>query len=135
VLQRVDEALSSDTEVLIGHSLGSVIAYEYLCEFHPESVKMLVTLGSPLGIQNLIFHRLTPPPVEGKGQWPGAVTWVNVADLNDKVALCKELADLYPGPQSNVVDDRLVDNGNKPHDIVRYLNSAQTGSALYDTLR
>ena len=37
------------TRVLIGHSLGSVVAYECLCA-HPEwTVNTLVTLASPLG--------------------------------------------------------------------------------------
>ena len=56
--QRVSEAVGDDTRVLVGHSLGSVVAYEALCANPGWPVRMLVTLGSPLGIPNLIFDRL-----------------------------------------------------------------------------
>jgi pimeloyl-ACP methyl ester carboxylesterase len=136
VLARVSEQVSEDTKVLIGHSLGSIVTYEYLCRYPPRSVRMLVTLGSPLGIPNLIFDRITPAPIDGRGTWPGAVTgWLNVADRNDIVALRKELATLFP-PMLGVdaVQDRLVDNGDKPHAIDRYLNAAETGDGLGDAL-
>jgi len=132
VLARVDEEVDTDTRVLIGHSLGSLVAYEYLCHHQPASVELLVTLGSPLGIPNLVFDRLTPAPVKGTGAWPGTVgAWVNVADPDDIVALRKELAPLFPGRSPGImVADRLVDNGNEPHAIDRYLNACETGSAI-----
>ena len=84
--------------MVIGHSLGSVVAYEYLCHDRPASVELLVTLGSPLGIPNVVFDKLTPAPVGGAGAWPGMVAaWVNVADPDDIVALRKDLAPLFPG--------------------------------------
>jgi hypothetical protein len=136
VLGRVDEQVGEGTEVLIGHSLGSVVAYEYLCRYRPPSAKLLVTLGCPLGIPKLVFDRLTPVPTDHRGAWPGAVVgWVNVADPNDVVALRKQLAGLFPGAsQGQRIDDRLVDNGDQPHAIDRYLNARQTGSALGDAL-
>jgi pimeloyl-ACP methyl ester carboxylesterase len=135
VLARVRKRVSEDTRVVIGHSLGSVVAYEYLCNDQPQSVELLVTLGSPLGIPNVVFDRLTPAPVAGAGAWPGTVaTWVNVADRNDIVALRKDLAPLFPGPRGQMVTDRLAVNGPEPHAIDRYLNSKQTGSALGDVL-
>ena len=87
--------------MLIGHSLGSVVAYEYVCRYRPPSVELLVTLGSPLGIPKLVFDRLTPVPADGAGAWPGPVAgWVNVADPDDIVALRKQLAGLFPGPSA-----------------------------------
>ena len=137
VLERVREAVHDDTRVLIGHSMGSIIAYEYLCLYQPPGVRLLVTLGSPLGIRNLIFDSLTPAPVAGVGVWPGKVgTWVNVADQNDVVALRKELSPLWSGPFSAYqITDRRVDNGDEPHSVARYLNSRQAGAALADALR
>jgi hypothetical protein len=91
---RVAAAVGEDeVRVLIGHSLGSVVAYEALCA-HPEwPVRALVTLGSPLGIKNLIFDRLQP----SGGCWPGPVrAWTNVADAGDVVALVKDLRS-HPG--------------------------------------
>jgi hypothetical protein len=132
VLQRVAEEVTPDTRVIIGHSLGSVVVYEYLARDRPPQVELLVTLGSPLGIPNLVFERLTPAPTGGVGAWPGAVAgWVNVADADDKVALRKQLAPLFPGPDGGAgVQDRLVDNGDEPHAISRYLNAEPTGAAL-----
>lgn len=135
VLGRVRERVSDDTMVMIGHSLGSVVAYEYLCHDRPGSVELLVTLGSPLGIPNVIFDKLTPAPISGAGAWPGVDSWVNVADRDDIVALRKDLAPLFPGSlRHQAVLDRLVDNGDEPHAIDRYLNTRQTGSALGDVL-
>jgi PGAP1-like protein len=136
VLARVDEEVDTDTRVLIGHSLGSVVAYEYLCHYQPASVQLLVTLGSPLGIPNLVFDRLTPAPIKGAGVWPETVgAWVNVADPDDIVALRKDLAPLFPGRSpGTMIADRLVDNGNEPHAIDRYLNAWETGSAIGDVL-
>lgn len=132
VLARVDVEVGGDTRVLIGHSLGSVVAYEYLARYRPGSVRLLVTLGSPLGIPSVVFERLTPAPVGGQGAWPGPVTgWLNVADLDDVVALRKQLAGLFPPPPAaGPVLDRLVDNGDRPHAIERYLNAAPTGEGI-----
>ncbi|NUK32248.1 hypothetical protein HRW12_00350 [Streptomyces lunaelactis] len=136
VLERLHAKVADDTRVLIGHSLGSVVIYEYLYRFRPASVELCLTLGSPLGIPRLVFDRLTPAPHDGKGEWPGTVPgWVNVADPDDIVALRKDLAILFPGPPPDgSVDDRLVDNGDSPHAINRYLNARETGSALGDVL-
>jgi hypothetical protein len=136
VLARVREQISDDTRVVIGHSLGSVVAYEYLCHEQRPSVELLVTLGSPLGIPNVVFDRLTPAPARGVGTWPcGVRAWVNVADPDDIVALRKDLRPLFPGTAPHqAVADRLVDNGSQPHAVERYLNARQTGSALGDVL-
>jgi hypothetical protein len=132
VLTRVGAAISAETRVMIGHSLGSVVAYEYLCRYRPRSVQLLVTLGSPLGIPNLIFERLSPAPVGGRGWWPGSIaSWVNIADRDDIVALRTTLSGLFPPPAGVApVQDRPVDNGGRPHAIDRYLNAGPTGEAL-----
>ena len=132
VLDRVAAEVTAATRVVIGHSLGSVVAYEYCCRRNPEGVELLVTLGCPLGIPRLIFDRLDPPPVHGRGAWPDPVLrWVNVADPNDVVALRKQLAPHFgPSPADISVVDRLVDNGNQPHEVSCYLNSRQTGEAV-----
>ena len=130
VLARLNEKVDDSTRVMIGHSLGSVVAYEYLCRYRPSSVELLVTLGSPLGIPNLVFDRLTPSPAHGVGAWPGVAGWTNVADSNDVVALRKQLAGVFSGPAAAVVDDRMVNNGDQPHAVDRYLSASETGSAL-----
>ncbi|MEV6473346.1 hypothetical protein [Streptomyces sp. NPDC051657] len=61
-IEAVTVRVGPDTAVLVGHSLGSVVAYEALCA-HPEwPVRTLVTLGSPLGMPTLVHDRLRPAP-------------------------------------------------------------------------
>ena len=127
-LDRVAAGVGEDTRVMVGHSLGSVVAYEALCA-HPEwPVRALVTLGSPLGIRNLIFDRLVPAPAGGvQGTWPGGIrSWVNVADSGDVVALVKDLRPLFGGQ----VACYLVHNGSHAHDVRPYLTAAETGAAI-----
>jgi hypothetical protein len=127
---RVDRVAGTGTAVLVGHSLGSVVAYEAACA-HPDWDLALVTLGCPLGIRNLVFDRLRPPPEDGRGQYPaGAATWTNIADTGDVVALVKRLAPLF----GERVQDLLVDNGSKAHDISPYLTAVQTGHAIAEGL-
>jgi len=58
----VEKVITDQTRVLVGHSLGTVVAYEALCA-HPEwPVRTFVSLGSPLGISILIFELLRPAP-------------------------------------------------------------------------
>ena len=131
VLERVSREVTPETEIIIGHSLGSVVAYEYLARYAPYQVRLFVTLGSPLGIPALIFDRLTPPPREGIGVWPGRVPrWVNIADKNDIVAWRKQLSPLFQSEFDRRVEERLVNNGKSPHAIGPYLNARFTGQAL-----
>lgn len=126
-LRSLEDAVTGDTRVLIGHSLGSVVAYEALSA-HPEwRVHTLVTLGSPLGISKIVFDRLNPVPVGGRGFFPGSVVaWVNMAAPGDVVALVKRLADRFDG----AVTDLLVDNGAKAHDASPYLTTVEVGQAV-----
>ncbi|MFG2440734.1 hypothetical protein [Streptomyces sp. NPDC048508] len=59
-LARAADQIGDDTRVVVAHSLGSVIAYEAVCARPGHHVRALVTLGSPLGIENLILHRSSP---------------------------------------------------------------------------
>lgn len=131
----VDAVVSEDTRVLIGHSLGSVVAYEALHEYGASpkwaQVQTLVTLGSPLGIPNLIFHRLDPGPEEGVAPQPRVARWTNISDDSDIVALVENLDPLFAGE----VLDVAVDNGAKVHDISPYLTAVETGEAVMKGLR
>ena len=127
VLTIVQSQIISDTRVVIGHSLGSVVAYEALCR-NPKNVVSFVSIGSPLGIRNLIFDKLTPHPnTSGIGAWPGPVKyWTNIADKGDIVALEKKLAPFF----SKRVKDILVCNGSDAHDATRYLTTKEAGEAI-----
>lgn len=127
VQERVANEVSNDTKVILGHSLGSVVAYEALCS-HPDwPIETLITLGSPLGIHDLIFDRLRPPPVNGVGVWPKSLKrWINIADGGDVVALEKQLRVRF----GDRVEDHLIYNGVSAHDIRPYLTAEETGRAI-----
>ena len=125
VQRRVDAVITHETQVVVGHSLGSVISYNALRRSPDLDVHTLVTLGSPLG-QKMVREMLQPPVAPGDA-WPGSVQrWVNVAAVGDHAAAIHCLAE--------VLDDRIedvrVDNGHRAHDPEPYLNAAVTGAAV-----
>jgi hypothetical protein len=124
--QAVLDAVSADTRVLVGHSLGSVVAFETL-HAHPDlPVHTLVTLGSPLGAPAL-HGRLRPEVTPPTSEWPpGVRRWTNVADATDVVALQKRLSRVF----GTAVDDHLVHNGATMHSIEPYLTAVETGEAI-----
>ena len=128
---RIAARVTADTRVLVAHSLGSVVAYETLCANPQWPVTTFVTIGSPLGIANLIFHKLRPAPENGRGRWPASLRrWTNIADKGDVVALRKELAPVF----DDRVHDVLVYNGSHAHDATRYLTARETGMAIAEGL-
>ncbi len=135
IQERFGEAIGPDTQVVVAHSLGSVVAYEALCAHPGWNVRGLVTLGSPLGIRNIIFDRLQPAPQRLAGSWravwPSPLTsWTNIADQADFVALVKRLGPVF----GEAVADVEIDNGARMHEVARYLTAAETGSAIVRAL-
>ncbi|MFF2363770.1 hypothetical protein ACFVU0_13775 [Streptomyces sp. NPDC058122] len=136
VLARVVDRIGEDTRVVVAHSLGSVVAYEALCARPGHRVRALVTIGSPLGIENLILHRLQPTPLalggRPRGHWPGGegLAWTNLADAGDVVALVKDLRPAF-GEQ---VRCAIVHNDVKAHEATAYLTDKLCGQAIADGL-
>jgi hypothetical protein len=126
---RLSARITPGTRVVVAHSLGSVVAYETLCD--PErgadwDVRMLVTLGSPLGMPALVLDRLDPAPVDGRAVWPKPLrAWTNIADATDIVAVVRDLR-----PAFGEVADVPVHNGSHMHDATRYLTAVETGRAV-----
>jgi hypothetical protein len=125
---RVGRAITDDTRVVVAHSLGSVVAYETLAATSGHGVHTLVTIGSPLGISNLIFEMPLDP---GGGLWPGTEAWTNIADRGDIVALEKDLRPRF-GPR---VMNAIIHNGSHAHDATAYLTDMITGTAIAGGLR
>jgi hypothetical protein len=125
---RLSALIDSDTRVVVAHSLGTVVAYEALCALPNHQVRAFITLGSPLGIQNLVFDRLDPTPLAGRAQWPGSgeLLWTNVADSGDVVALEKDLRARF----GDRVRNAIVHNGAHAHDATAYLTDKLTGAAV-----
>lgn len=115
--------------VVLAHSLGSVVAYETLWTNPEVPVDLLVTLGSPLALPWVVFPRLDPAPVDGRGaRPPGVRRWVNLADVGDLIALPpKGVGDSFDGVAVDAETSiHLLDFHRADH----YLASA----ALADTL-
>lgn len=64
VQQRVLDLIDDDTRLVIGHSLGSVVAYEAL--HHSNHETALITLGSPLRDLRRLPH---PDPHGCRARW------------------------------------------------------------------
>ena len=138
----VDAAVGADTRVLVGHSLGSVVAFEFVRRNPEHRLDLLVTLGSPLGAR---FVRALMPDARygknGKGKkgksvkgdeegLPGGLgAWVNVRDPHDPVAFAGDLTRYWPQ-----ISDKKVNNQGDAHAVSRYLGKKQTGAALLAVL-
>ncbi len=121
--------IGPETKVIIAHSLGSVIAFEVAHRLR-DPLLLLLTLGSPLGLQTIIYQKLRPQPPS----FPPLVRrWVNVADRNDFIAADPNLRALFgvniPG-QSVLEDTFTVDNGAEPHRVEFYLTKVQVGNEV-----
>jgi hypothetical protein len=128
-LARVDALLTPGTRVLIGHSLGAVVAFEAAQQFdHP--LPLLITMGCPLGLHTVVYERVRPQPP----RFPSAVHhWVNVADRNDLVAAEPDLTQLFglTAPSGAVLEGGYtMENGAKPHQADFYLTKAQVGRPI-----
>lgn len=141
--QQIDDGVANlvtahSPEVVVGHSLGAVIAYHVL-RAHPDAaswdVPLLVTIGAPLAwdavVQALgrLETRHLPSPVG---------TWVNVRDPRDGVAIGGALSGtLLPvGPglaQVREVTD-VVNPDDGRHAIEYYLADAAVARVIAEAL-
>jgi hypothetical protein len=132
VQRRVGELIDGDTRAIIGHSLGSIVAYEAAHRL-TQPVPLLVTLGSPLGLRTVVYDRVRPQPPCFP---PNIHRWVNVADRNDLVAAEPDLTEMFGSlPSGSSFDGGwTVENGAKPHEARFYLTKPQTGLPLGEVL-
>jgi hypothetical protein len=129
VLDRVREMLPESPPLLIGHSLGSVVAYEALCRLPDHGIITLITLGSPLGLRSIREGMSQTARGRMPNLPPGVLRWVNIYDPSDAVSLAGGLAGYWPK-----VEDKTVDNENEPHSITRYLGKKVTGQTVVEAL-
>lgn len=111
--------------VVVGHSLGSVIAYRNLCQspdFEPDSVRLFVTIGSPMGLQT-VQERLKQKLKVQNLTVPDCIqNWVNIADPLDPVAADRELGEDFL-TDAKIQDIRVMnlDSPRHPHSATGYL--------------
>ena len=90
--QLEDAWANGDRVLLIGHSLGSVIAYDTLWELSHEEplageVDLFITLGSPLATR-FIRRRLRGAQLAGRARYPTILRrWINLAAKAELTAL------------------------------------------------
>lgn len=127
---RLEEVIGPETEVVVAHSLGTIVSYETLCRHAEWNINGLVTMGSPLGGE-MILELLDPAPLGGRGQFPSGVkSWINIRNSDDPACI-RPLCEAYDGP----ITEHLVDNGHRVHDPEPYLNSHTTGGAIAKMLQ
>lgn len=127
---RAEQAITGQGgRVVIGHSLGSVVAFEFVRRHPGYPVDLLLTLGSPLGLRTV--RALMPDPGYGADRLPPNVGgWVNVRDPRDPVACAGPLTGCWPG----IAADHTVDNQGDAHSVTRYLGKWRTGAAILAAL-
>ncbi|MFG2298320.1 hypothetical protein [Streptomyces sp. NPDC048603] len=119
-------------DVLVAHSLGSVIAYETLHREDTATVPLWLTLGSPLALRKAVFDRLTPAPAGGRGARPPAAgRWVNVADPGDLVALpAKGVSARFTGVEADL--ECVIHQGIGFHSASNYLAAGTVTRLLWN---
>jgi len=130
--QIVKALLAEEPTIVVGHSLGSVVAYNVLRTYTGKlQIPLFVTLGSPLAIR-AVRDQLVPigypkPPV-------ALAAWNNAFDTRDIVAL-------YPLDQANFPVNPAVKNydgvknhTDNRHGIAGYLDDPTVAGWILDAL-
>jgi subtilisin family serine protease len=126
--------------VVIGHSQGSMIAYEALSSFSRGEIEvdLLVTIGSPLGLKEVQDQLKSITGQSGGLRVPAVVKrWINVADPLDPVCADKRLGSDYVPTNGVAVEDFLRwnrDSPRDPHSGSGYLRLAEVRGSVRDTI-
>jgi hypothetical protein len=133
VRKRINDIVLSDISttktVVIGHSLGSVVAYDVLKDLGGSfDIPLYATVGSPLGVRP-IRNAL------GTLSFPTVVkSWYNAFDERDVVALNPLDTSRFP-VDPPIENYAKVRNGTEnAHGIIGYLNDAVVAKRIYDAL-
>jgi hypothetical protein len=116
--------------VMVGHSLGSILAYDVLREHEQQSkeLPLLVTIGSPLGVQEI--QDLVTAPLQVPA---GVQAWLNANDSRDVVALDHTIQDDY-APRERCTDVKVTNASANHHGARQYLASSAVRDAVHDAL-
>jgi len=125
----VAAVLTEQPTVVIGHSLGSVVAYNVLrWDARTLRIPLFVTVGCPLGVR----------PIRDQLQllrFPSAVSvWLNAFDRRDVIALYPLDSVNFPvTPQIQNYPDVKNSTDNR-HGIDGYLDDANVAQSILDAL-
>ena len=124
----VTDAMNDSPTVIVGHSLGSVVAYNVAVNRKPSVTTLLLTVGSPLGLP-AVRNNLVPlkNPSGNKG-------WTNAYDPRDVVSLYP-LNKTYFGVTPSIKNHGKVDNWtDNRHGIVGYLDDKLVAKTIHACL-
>lgn len=125
----VTAKLTDEPTVVVGHSLGTVVAYKVLLEQGARvKLRRYITVGSPLGIRT-ISSRL------GVLKYPPAdLEWYNAYDERDIVAL-NPLKDPWFKTDPAITNyNRIRNVTDTRHGVIGYLNDATVARFVAEAL-
>jgi hypothetical protein len=136
--------------LLIGHSMGSIVAYDALWELSHDGIDgcridLFMTMGSPLG-QKFIQRRIKGAQEEPERRYPNNIgRWVNIAAVGDLTAIDMRLKDDYQqmvdlGLTENIEDRQIynyfrLDGELNAHAEYGYLINAVTAGLIAEWWR
>jgi hypothetical protein len=126
----VAKGITEEPAVVVGHSLGSVVAYNILrTDRRALKVPLYVTLGSPLGLR-AIREQFLPLRFPS----PAVTAWYNAFDTRDIIAL-------YPLDNANFPVTPGIENysgvrnhTDNRHGIVGYLDDVEIAKKIVEAL-
>lgn len=143
-LKLIIDRHANDELLVVGHSMGSVVAYDVLRDLSPaeHTIAHYISIGSPLGIADVKF-KITQERRENQATVPEVLTesWLNFADPRDFVAIDVSIADEYANPRNIRIEDMIVHNGYRaatpkgdwdenPHKSYGYLRTQEVAHAI-----
>ena len=141
---------NNESVLVIGHSMGSIIAYDAFWELshieHRKDRLDFLSLGSPLGM-NFVQHRLQGWNNPGKRKYPSIIRrWINIASVGDVTALDRHFRDDFQAMLQLGLIDSIEDHtdgiynfyhnedGLNCHRSYGYLVNPATGNIVADWL-
>ncbi len=125
----VEDKLTDEPTIVVGHSLGAVVAYKIIMYNHKKiNLHKFITVGSPLGIKAISSKLGIPDNPAGDDGW------YNAYDEGDIVAL-NPLNDKYFPTDPMINNYNNVKNHTKNHHgIIGYLNDKNVASEIAKAL-
>ena len=128
-----------DHLIVVGHSLGSIVAYDFLASTDDDTVRtrnvdLFVTAGCPLGLEVVKNHLVGKPRLE-RPKVPAAVpahraAWINAYNVRDIVALIQSLSPGFDQSVPGQIRDTRTNNCSDPHAIIDYLADPDVAASI-----
>ena len=117
---------NGDKILIVGHSLGSVIAYDTLwalsqLEHLPGKVDLFISIGSPLGMNYVQTRLLGNKYNDHRKKYPSNIkNWVNISAVGDITPLDSNFEDDYKDMLSPKMTESITDHSE---DIYNYFRN------------